>query len=363
MFTWLFHLLHRKPDRDQRQMASSLLRTSGYLSLIILLHSAAMMQFEQLSLGNALWLTLTSITTVGYGDLSASTFWGRSSTALLIYLGGIFVLAKTAGDYFDYRGEKRRRQRRGEWIWNMNDHILIINTPPPIDNSRYLQRLIQHFRESHFKALPIQILSQQFKQGLPNEVKQIENVVYYHGNGGDPRSLQASNAQQAKLIVILAEMEHSRLSDSHTFDVLHRLREIGTHAILLAECVDDENRQRLQDAGADIVIRPMRAYPGMIVRSFAAPGSEQIIENLFNSSSDQYQRFEIQLNNISWSEVVCRLIQNNIGTAIAYVDQNDQLHCNPAAQIPIQCSALLLMVNEDRHTDLAQLNQLFNTHD
>jgi len=361
MFTWLFHLLHRKPDRDQRQMASSLLRTSGYLLLIILLHSTAMMQFEQLSLGNALWLTLTSITTVGYGDLSASTFWGRCSTALLIYLGGIFVLAKTAGDYFDYRGEKRRRQRRGEWIWNMNDHILIINTPEA-NGAHYFKRLIEQFRESHFKTLPIQILSQKFEQGLPRAIKQTENLVYYHGSGSDPRSLQASNAQQAKLIVVLAKAENDRLSDSSTFDVLHRLRETGTQATVLAECVDDQNRQRLQKAGADIVIRPMRAYPGMIVRSFSAPGSEQIIENMFDSSSDQYRRFEIQLSNISWSEIVCRLMQNDIGTAVAYVDQHDQLHCNPAAQTPIQCSALLLMMREDHDTDVTQLNQLLNAH-
>ncbi|MDQ7014923.1 MAG: potassium channel family protein [Gammaproteobacteria bacterium] len=357
MFTWLFHLLHRKSEPDQHQMASALFRTAGYLSLIILLHSAAMIQFEQLSLGDALWLSLTSITTVGYGDLYAQTFWGRSATALLIYLGGIFVLAKTAGDYFDYRAEKRRRQLRGEWIWNMHNHILIINTPAA-HGAQYFKRLIEQFQSSVFARLPIQLLSREFGQGLPNSIKQIEQLTHYHGSATHPASLQAVNAQHAKLIVVLAKTENDSLSDSRTFDILHRLRETGTQANVLAECVDDQNRARLQKAGADIVIRPMRAYPGMIVRSFAAPGSEQIIENMFNSSSDQYHRFDIQLDHLSWSEIVCRLMQHDIGTAVAYVDINGTMHCNPSAHSPIECSALLLMMRENHSTDLTQLTHL-----
>lgn len=88
-------------------MRRSLLRSAIYLGAIIAFHSLAMIEFEGITFGNAVWLTLTTMTTVGYGDRFAETFWGRASTVVLIYLGGIFVLFHTAADYFEYRSERK----------------------------------------------------------------------------------------------------------------------------------------------------------------------------------------------------------------------------------------------------------------
>ena len=60
-----------------------------WLTAIVCLHVVAMNQLEGLALHDALWLTLTTATTVGYGDLSPSTLWGRLATVILIYGGGI----------------------------------------------------------------------------------------------------------------------------------------------------------------------------------------------------------------------------------------------------------------------------------
>ena len=58
------------------------------------LHALAMVYFEGVLWGDAIWLTLTTVTTVGYGDFSALTPIGRSATAVLIYGFGIAIWRK-----------------------------------------------------------------------------------------------------------------------------------------------------------------------------------------------------------------------------------------------------------------------------
>ena len=66
----------------------SALKATLYVALIIFGHTAAMIYFENMPVGDAFWLTLTSVTTVGYGDLSASSFEGRMSTIVISYIAG-----------------------------------------------------------------------------------------------------------------------------------------------------------------------------------------------------------------------------------------------------------------------------------
>ncbi len=350
----LRRLVHYDTD-----MKGSLRRATLFLSLIVAAHVLAMQMFEGMSPSDGLWLTLTTVTTVGYGDLSAATAAGRTATVLLLYLGGIWVLAKTAGDYLDFRNERLSRKLRGEWRWNMAGHILILNTPDA-NGEQYFVRLIEQFRASErYRDHPVQILTSEFPNGLPESLRGMPGVVHYHGRADDVDPLRAVGVEAADLIVVLAKDETDQASDGRTFDILHRLSELGAQGTLLAECVADRNRARLKKAGADVVIRPMRAYPEMIVRAFVAPGSEQIIENMFTSASDEYVRFDIPLAGLTWREIVCALITYDIGTAVAYVSAQDgSLQCNPPANDSVNATAVIVMVREEKTPSAETVSQV-----
>ena len=339
-------------------MQIALLRGAVFLFALVALHVLAMYAFEGIAFGDGLWLTATTITTVGYGDISATTPWGRTATVVLLYFGGIFVLGKVAGDYFDYRAEKRFRKIRGEWYWNMNGHILIINSPNR-NGANYFKRLINQFRRSErFKTLPIEILTTNFVKGLPESLSKLNQVVHYHGQPTNAEDLAAVNADKADMIAILAGDEYDDISDSQTFDTLHRLKEMQCHAQILAECVDEQNRQRLLDAGAHMVTRPMRAYPEMIVRGFVAPGAEQVIENLFTSANDEYQRFDLNVSGVSWVETVHRIMSADLGTPVAFVEEKSgQLVTNPSGKTQVVASAIIIMVREDNNPTKQQVEQ------
>lgn len=337
----------------QHNLLRSIINSCLLLTLVFILHIGFMIHYEGLSLGDATWLTFTTATTVGYGDLSASTTQGRLATIFLLYLGGIFILAKVVGDYFDYRLTVRDKKNKGHWSWSMNHHIVILNSPSH-SGERYLQRLIEQFRSSvHYKDTVIYLLTRQFPQGLPDFITQLDNVVHYSGDPSNPQDLIAVCVAQARDVIVLAKDENDESSDGRTFDILHRLSDLKVKACILAECVEDNNRKRLEDAGANIVIRPIRAYPEMIVRAFDAPGSERIIENMFNSENDEYRRYDVEISNMAWCDVVTRLITHDAGIAVAYIDRHsNEMVYNPAAHTKPDIQALITISKDNnRHSN------------
>lgn len=326
-------------------MRRRLLVALGFLLGLIALHVLAMMLFEGMGLNDAIWLTMTTVVTVGYGDLSAATPWGRAATIFLLYLVGITLMAKLAGDYIDFRLQRRQDMLRGRWRWRMQDHVLIINSP---DHSPeiYFKRLVQQLRATdEFADAPIQLLTNDFPDGLPDSLRQL-GMVHYHGETSDQDSLEAVTPHDARAILLLAKDEYHRISDSVTVDVLLQLQNLpgGELPPVVAEVVHEENRARTLKAGANSVLRPVRSYPEMLVQSIIAPGSEQLLENLFTVDEDYTRRFAVSVADMRWSDAVCRVMQAGYGTLVAYVGTDGELICHPPHDHQFSAQALLIIV-------------------
>jgi voltage-gated potassium channel len=324
----------------------SLRRLAVYLGMVFLLHIVAMVILEGLSPFEATWLTLTTATTVGYGDLSAESVPGRVATVLLIYFGGIFVVFQAATAYFELRSDRRLRMYYGRWSWNMRDHIVLLNTPAE-NPEHYVERLVSEFRSSHrYGELPVLIVTTRFANGLPDALQKL-GAVHVTGSAADPHSLVEAGVAEAAIVVVLARRDSDAASDGRTFDILHRLTELGAKGKILAECVDDANRKRLRRAGAHILVRPMRGYPEMIVRALVAPGAEHILEDLFTSQRDECWRYDVRLDGARWGDLLCLLVEEDVGIPIAYRSAEDaSMRMNPPPDTRVRADKLYVIVRE-----------------
>lgn len=334
-----------------------LLRLATLLFLFILLHTGCMVYFEHLSFYEAFWLTLTTATTVGYGDHSASTLGGRLSTIILMYLAGIAVLAQVAALYFELRQEVKTKKIKGQWKWNMKGHIVFINAPknqPQI----YFTRLIHELRKSHLPLghLPIIIVSPQLKEGLDPELIDL-NTVLVNKPCHDPLIFERANLIQAKVIIILAQTPTDPSCDATTFDLIDRLKSQGCQSRFIVETVLDSNKKRFIKAGVENVVRPLRAYPELISRTILTSGSERVIEDIFDSTGEEFVRYDLTIKGI-WKHVINTLVENEVGIPLAYMNLQGEVISHHPLNQPIHAQAIFVIIREQNTIGLKHVQAL-----
>ncbi|GGG51869.1 hypothetical protein GCM10010964_43810 [Caldovatus sediminis] len=355
--------LHRLRARRHR-----LLRPPGlvgplvWLLAMVGLFAAAMAALEGMPPEESLWLAVVTLTTVGYGDVAAQTVAGKLATVLLLMAGGVFVLAKLASDWFDWRDAVRERKRRGFWRWGMRDHVLIVGTPGEGEAAvRLFAGLVRQLRATAaFRDAPVALLTRAFDgrpEGLPQVLCDL-GAVHVSGAPTDPDALAATDAGRARALVVLADAPQDPVSDAVAMDVLARVRALaeaagrGEPPTAVVECVDDRNRPRLIAAGAVAAVRPLRTYPEMLARALVTPGAERLLEDLFTPDGNELHRVPLDRPwRGRWAELAYAVLRADIGTAIAYEAPDGAVVMNPGGLQEVVASALFL-IQHDRQEPL-----------
>lgn len=322
-----------------------LTRTFLTLFALCVAHIFAMVVFENLSVEDSVWLTLTTATTVGYGDMSAETLYGRLSTIILMYAAGIAVLAQAASLYFDYKQSKNDAILNGKWRWTMENHIVFLNAPAR-EPMNYFMRFMGEFRTSAMVAAqkPAIIVSPDLTDGIDSDLRKL-GVTHVNYNITSQEAFTNSNLPTASHIIVMSRDETDPLSDSVTYDLVSRAHAVNPEAIIIAEAVIDDNKDRLFQAGADHVIRPIRSYPELLIRTILAPGAEDIFADLFDTEGEEIVRYNIPVKG-EWGDIQCAAIRNDIGTPLAYVNEQGRgVACtNPKEKVEGQ--ALIVLARE-----------------
>ncbi|MCY0966102.1 potassium channel family protein [Parathalassolituus penaei] len=357
---------HQRVRHAVYQTEASIIRSMQRSALLLLslvaAHVVAMVSLEGLDWWSALWLTMTTVSTVGYGDLSAATPAGQLATILLMFMGGISLMTLLISDYVDFRMARNERIRTGFWDWNMADHILIINSPRH-NRDAYFERLISQIRESgdEYRETPIMLLNEEFGEGLPESLRRL-GVVHCTGSASRTDDLQRAGVDRARHIIVLSRDEYSADSDSYSFDICYRLFERHLGPKVIAECVDDDNRPRLRNMHVKSILRPIRSYPEMLVRAMVAPGVELIIEDMFTHANDHAVRYPIWLEGERWADVVNAIVQKNLGTPLAYVSKDGKVFTHPDGDDRVHAQSLIVLVHTERTPTIRDIQRAVEVH-
>ncbi|MFP4476706.1 MAG: potassium channel family protein [Desulfatibacillaceae bacterium] len=187
---------------------------------------------------DSLYWTVTTMSTVGYGDLSPATGWGRLHAMLLMVMG-IGIFGMVVESFVSILFEQAEKRRTGMIKVKDKGHILICG---------WSETVRECLLELENMGEDVYVLS--MGQAVRDEMEHIRSqAVFVKGDPTRWEALERAGADRASAIIIDLE------TDSEALDCVITLRR-RTAARVVVEVERAENQQKFLDAGADELTIP-----------------------------------------------------------------------------------------------------------
>ena len=217
------------------------------------------------SIGDSFWYSMISITTIGYGDLSATTIGARIGTIVFITVVGLTAFTAWAGIVINWLIELQQRERAGMGRLFVKEHILIINYP----NESRVRHIIEEFTSD----------PRHQKDDIAIVTDRIETLPFSHPNiyfvRGSPLEMETydraaiANAQKA---IVLSTGYDDPNSDSIVASAVSVLHRLNPKIMATVECINPKHAVLFEGMDNVSLVFPLQMANNLLVQESQDPG-------------------------------------------------------------------------------------------
>ncbi len=325
------------------------LRKKLFLSVVLLIlinafGVAGYMVIEGWNFMDSLFMTVITITTVGYGEVHELSSAGEIFTIVLLVLGvGIilYLLGTEAkllleGQLEDLIGRKRLEKK----IRDLKDHYIICGY------GRMGKIIAEEFSEKNIEILIIE------KEPVPEIEK--GDLLILEGNAENEDVLLSAGIKKAKgLISVLP-------TDAENIFLVLSARDLNPDLFIVTRASEESSERKILRAGADRVVSPYFTGGIRIANSVLKPAVVDFIEYATKSGNLELQLEEIYLTNGSkFNNMTLEStgIGRDLGVIIVAIKRQDgTMEFNPNFDSTINTGDTLVALGES--SKLKELNEL-----
>lgn len=295
------------------------------IGLLLALGTSGYMVIEGWSFLDALYMTVTTLVTVGYGEIHPLSSIGRIFTIGLIVLGvGGVLYTFTTVMQFVFEGhlgrewELRRMQGR---IDRLRDHFILCGY------GRVGRQVARDFSED---GVPF-VLIDQSPERLENAAS--DGCMTLRGDATDDDTLRRAGIERARGLVTCVQ------SDAENIFVTLSARALKPDLYIVARSNDEDAAPKLRRAGADRVVSPYSIGGRQMAMLAVRPAAVEFVDRVLSRSG-----IELLLEDFAIAErstLVGRTladIQHNVapGVTVIAVRRDSRLVTQPPADLDVR---------------------------
>jgi len=342
--------LHRFRRTIQEKQIRKIIWALSIVIICIILNSTCFYYFEKeqnpdLTIFDAFWLSFTTITTVGYGDLSASTIQGRLATMLLLYAVGLAIFPYVISQIIDIAIERGERRRRGliDLENSIKNHIVIVNFP----DEQKVQAIIEQLTVDPSTAkCPIVIISQEIDM-LPFEQ---QDVHFVRGSPIEKETFIKANVKEAQAAIILTLGIEKGISDAMAVASVSLIVELNPQIKTVAECTSIKHSDLFRSCRCDAIIPTEDIGAKLVVQEVQDPGvAPMVAELLSNLEGSQLYSEITDLAGYSFGNVQTALIEMKARIIPIALIKNERKLINPLPDTILEENDRLVVISHERH--------------
>jgi voltage-gated potassium channel len=341
------------PVEPTIQQRALLRLVSALVALVCLLTigTAGYHWLEDMPILEALYMTIITVSTVGFGEVRTLDGPGRIFTMVLIVGGGgIAAYSLSAAAEFFLSGEWRthlEQRRQYQMLNKLNNHTIVCGY------GRMGRHVVDELRAQHMPFVVIELDSE--------KVQQISQLGYpaLHGNASNEEHLSAARIEHAQSLVATAS------TDAENVFIVLTARSMRPDITIVSRANEDGSEEKLRRAGATRVLLPYRISGRRVVTLLVRPDVADFLDEVMHASDLELLVDQIML--ASESELVGQSLQeaglrSKFGvTVLACHMPGKYLDTSPSADTMLRAGAQLIVLGT--REQLQQLSQVASLGD
>lgn len=280
---------------------------------------------EEISWTDSLYLTIATITTVGYGDVAPETSTGRLFAIPVIIVGVSSALSTLTLLFGPILEEILRRAVMGfSRPVKHKNHVILCGRGALADIV---------VRELALNQIPVVQVLREADTGNPDE-----NVVI--GDPSEEPTLRLAGISDAMSLITL-------LDDADNAFVILEVKRLEPHMRLIAVVSDPANKSKLEEIGADLVIASDNLSARLLALSSESHFSLDFFDAELSARSIVLSEISISENSPVVGKTIADLsIPERFGVSVVAISQNGKLEANPDPSTTLMSGSQIIVFGE-----------------
>ncbi|MFZ5905881.1 MAG: potassium channel family protein [Nitrospirota bacterium] len=324
------------------KLKRKLILASLFIVCIITFGTAGYMIVEEWNFFDSLYMTIITLTTVGYREIHVLSRNGQIFTIVLLiggvgavfYILGIGAKILIEGELHEIYGRKRLEKR----LMLLKDHYIICGYGR-------MGKIIA--RELHHKKFPCVVIEKSL-----NLVNGKEDILIIEGDATNDELLKRVGIERAKCLISVLP------TDAENLYVVLSARGLSPGLFIVARAGIEGAEQKLLRAGADRVVSPYHIGGLRIAHTVLKPAVVDFIEFATRSGNIDLQMEEITIregSKLAGLTLDQCGIGRDLGIIIVAIKQvNGEMKFNPTFRTVIEAGDTLIAVGETSRMTLLE---------